>query len=225
LLFILFLKHHGEQLIMSQGHLDRFSSAPEGKRIRTNSLSGSAFPRKVNQSKNTSYEKYKASLHAFFDGKAPLPGHIRSLATDAVSESATTKTALVSISKSEAKKTEKEPAERSLRRLSTPRAPSYDVFIEAIKRSTTPDEITRTINALFEADHQLPADEDILSKGLSHRDEEVVLHILQELKQLLTSQPAKSPRLLKTRLENAALLTSSTQIKALCKSLRELVIN
>ena len=203
---------------MSQGHLDRFSNALDSKRVRTNGSSGSASPNKVSQTKNTTYEKYKASLHAFFDGKAPLPEHIRSLAPGADTES-------VPVSNSESRITQKKPAERSLRRLSTASAPTYDVFIEAIKRSTTPDEITRTINALFEAEHQLPADEDILSKGLSHRDDEVVLHILQTLEQLLTSQPVKSPRLLKTRIENAALLTSSAQVKALCKLLRELVVH
>ncbi len=208
---------------MSHGHLDRFSNALESKRVRTNGSAGSASP-KANQTKNTTYEKYKASLHAFFDGKAPLPDHIRSLAPSAEAESVPAETPHLPVNH-EGIKIEKKGVERSSRRLSTACAPTYDVFIEAIKRSTTPDEITRTIDALFEAEHELPADEDILSKGLSHRDEDVVLNILQRLEQLLTTQPVKSSRLLKTRIENAALLTSSSQIKALCKSLRELVVH
>ena len=209
---------------MSQGHLDRFSNALDTKRVRTNGSSGSASPNKASQTKNTTYEKYKASLHAFFDGKAPLPDHIRSLSPGTETENVQVVTSHLPVDPEEVK-AEKKPVARLPRRRSTASAPTYDVFIEAIKRSTTPDEITRTIDALFEAEHPLPADEDILSKGLSHRDEDVVLHILQTLEQLLASQPVKSPRLLKTRIENAALLTSSAQVKTLCKSLRELVVN
>lgn len=149
---------------------------------------------------DSAYEKYKASLHAMFDGRTAMPDNIRSLS-------------------------KVEPSRISNRRISSAPAKPYDIFIEAIKRSTTPDEITRTIDALAEAGHELPEDEDILSKALSHRNDDTVWQILSKLQGLLSSKPSKSPKLLKTRLENTALLTSSSQIRELCQSLRSNITN
>lgn len=164
---------------MSQGHFNRFSTNPA--------------PR------NSAYEKYKASLHAFFDGKVPLPETIRQMAPQA----------------DEAKK-----PERISRRLSSNAPAGYDIFVEAIKRSSTPDEVNRTVEAFLESGFELPQDEEILSKALAYRDENVVKGILQKLGEMIAAHPSKSPRLLKTRLENASLLTSSSEIKELCQSIR-----
>lgn len=138
-----------------------------------------------------SYEKYKANLNAFFDGKVRLPA-----ATEISSNP------------------------KSTRRLSGTPVFGYDIFMEAIKRSATPDEVTRTINALLESGHQIPQDEEILSKALIHRDESMVISMLQRLQELLDKQPSKNPRLLKTRLENLLLISPTPELKTLVLSLQ-----
>jgi hypothetical protein len=145
------------------------------------------------------YEKYKANLNALFDGKIKMPEHLQMQATPAPMISANPK---------------------STRRLSGTPTFGYDIFMEAIKRSATPDEVTRTINALLESGHQIPQDEEILSKALIHRDESMVVSMLQKLKELLDKQGPKSPRLLKTRLENLLLISPTPDIKVLVKDLQ-----
>ena len=137
------------------------------------------------------YEKYKANLNALFEGKAKMPEHLVQIVNP-----------------------------KSTRRLSGTPTFGYDIFMEAIKRSATPDEVTRTINALLEAGHQIPQDEDILSKALIHRDESMVVSMLHKLQDLLEKQVSKSPRLLKTRLENLLLISPTPEIKKLVAELQ-----
>lgn len=139
------------------------------------------------------YEKYKANLHALFDGKKRVEDFSAPQIKVAV---------------------------KPTRRTSGTPVFSYDIFLEAIKRSVTPDEVTRTINALVDAGHQIPMDEEILSKALIHRDESVVMNMLAKLGELLDKHPAKNPRLLKTRLENLALICSGPDIRALAATLQ-----
>lgn len=186
---------------MSHGHFDRNANSLDLKKVRINNSSP----------KTSSYEKYKAELHAMFDGKVPMPDRFRVPAdSDETVSDLALKTNVVS-------------KNRSLRKISTPCTKGYDLSIEAIKRSSTPDEITRTIDGLIEAGFVLPEDEDILSKGLSHRDEAVVLQILLKLQILLTNNPAKSPRLLRSRIENAGLIVSSSEVQKLCQTLKNLI--
>ncbi|MEI6806088.1 MAG: hypothetical protein WCK49_06230 [Myxococcaceae bacterium] len=109
---------------------------------------------------------------------------------------------------------------KSSRRLSGTPVFGYDIFMEAIKRSATPDEVTRTINALLESGHQIPQDEEILSKALIHRDESMVILMLQKLQELIEKQGPKSPRLLKTRLENLLLISPTPEIKTHVRDLQ-----
>jgi len=145
------------------------------------------------------YEKYKANLNAFFDGKRKLPEHLKQLMPE--EESA------------QEKPQAQKQSNRPLRRRSAAPLFSYEIFLEAIKRSVTPDEVTRTIDALLESGHQIPRDEDILSKAFIHRDESVVLKMLEKLSELLESKPSRNPRLLKTRLENLVLISSGSDIR------------
>ena len=137
------------------------------------------------------YEKYKANLNALFDGKTKMPENLAEVINP-----------------------------KSTRRLSGTPTFGYDIFMEAIKRSATPDEVTRTINALLEAGHQIHQDEDILSKALIHRDESMVVSMLHKLQDLLEKQVSKSPRLLKTRLENLLLISPTPEIKKLVAELQ-----
>ncbi len=140
------------------------------------------------------YEKYKANLHALFDGKKRI-------------EDFTAPQVKVAV--------------KPTRRTSGTPVFSYDIFLEAIKRSVTPDEVTRTINALIDSGHQIPMDEDILSKALIHRDESVVLTMLTKLGELLNKNPVKNARLLKTRLENLLLISAASEVKELANTLMQ----
>lgn len=152
------------------------------------------------------YEKYKANLNALFDGKTKLPEHLRQLMPGEPVVPAVDPTP---------------PSNpKSSRRLSGTPVFGYDIFMEAIKRSATPDEVTRTINALLESGHQIPQDEEILSKALIHRDESMVILMLKKLQELLHKQGSKSPRLLKTRLENLLLISPTPEIKSLVQDLQ-----
>lgn len=149
------------------------------------------------QNSHTSYERYKANLHAIFDGRAPMPAHIQGLAgaQDPASES-----------KPEIPQAPVEPAAaKAVRRRSVGQNP-YSIFVEALKRASTHDEMQRAVGALKEAGLSLPADEDLLSKVLTHPDENLVAEVLELLEGLFGGHPPKSPRLLLTRLEDAAFL-------------------
>jgi hypothetical protein len=63
----------------------------------------------------------------------------------------------------------------------------------------------RAVAALKEAGHNFPSDEDLLSKALTFPDETIVMELLEQLEALLESQPSKNPRLLVSRLDDAAL--------------------
>lgn len=143
------------------------------------------------------YEKYKANLNALFDGKTRLPEHLRQPEPESCSTA------------------------KASRRLSGTPVFGYDIFMEAIKRSTTPDEVTRTINALLDSGHQIPQDEEILSKALIHREEAMVIQMLQKLEELFQKQLPKNNRLLKTRLENLLLISPTPEIKKLVHGLQE----
>lgn len=144
---------------------------------------------------NSSYERYKASLHAIFDGRAPLPTRIRDLA-NAETPSA----------QEAPKETVPEPAPVKSTRRRSAGTSSYSIFIEALKQASTHEEMQRAVGALKEAKLSFPAEEDLLSKVLTHPDEAIVLEVLDHLDALFTTQAPKSPRLLATRLEDAAFL-------------------
>lgn len=148
------------------------------------------------QNSHSSYERYKANLHAIFDGRAPMPAHIQGLvgAETPAPEP-----------KADVPQTPVEPAAKAIRRRSVGQNP-YSIFVEALKRASTHDEMQRSVNALKEAGLSLPADEDVLSKILTHPSEDLVSEVLDRLEALYEGQAPKSPRLLLTRLEDAAFL-------------------
>jgi len=149
------------------------------------------------QNSHTSYERYKANLHAIFDGRAPMPAHIRDLS--GVETQATEP-------KPEIPQAPVEPtASKAVRRRSVGQNP-YSIFVEALKRASTHEEMQRSVGALKEAGLSLPEDEDLLSKVLTHPDEGLVTEVLEKLEGLFAGHAPKSPRLLLTRLEDAAFL-------------------
>lgn len=167
---------------MSRGHFSRESNAVDLKKTG-----------------NASYERYKESLHAIFDGRAPLPDRIRELAglEPATAPAPTPEVKPVDV---------QVPPAKNSRRLSNGQS-AYSLFTEALKRASTHEEMQRAVAALKEAGHPFPADEDLLSKVLTHPDEAVVVEVLDKLEVLYASQAPKSPRLLVSRLEDAAFMT------------------
>ena len=113
----------------------------------------------------------------------------------------------------------KELARRPGRMLKQSVKSDTSIYLEAISRSCTQDEITNSYNALISAGLPLPDDEDLLSKGLTHKSEEVALKLAQRLSELLETQTPKNPRLLRSRLENAASFHSS--LRMLLDTMRE----
>ncbi len=190
---------------------------------------------------NTAYEKYKASLHEFFDGGKPLPDSLRAmLATrpgaDAhlgVSdeERAEAEAAAAEANKEGAKKSKKKKSApvqkergeetRRARRLAPTGGEDYKGLIGAIRRATSPREVEGAIDALKTAGYALPPnDGELLSKALGHKDEAVICEALRGLLDIAAAGLITSPRLLRTRIENVALLASSSECRELCGELK-----
>jgi hypothetical protein len=146
---------------------------------------------------HTSYERYKANLHAIFDGRAPMPAHIRDLNNPDAPAAVEVKDEVVAA---------EPPVAKISRRRSSGQNPA-SLFTEALKQASTHEEMQRAVAALKEAKLEFPADEDLLSKVLTHPDEDIVIEVLNQLDALFAAHPPKNARLLATRLEDAAFQT------------------
>lgn len=186
---------------------------------------------------NTAYEKYKASLHEFFDGNKPLPDNLRALLATrpgaeehlGVSEDEVAEAAAVEAAPPPKKaKKKKGPAQkergedtRRARRLAPTGGEDYKGLVEAIRRATSPREVETAIDALKGAGYALPpSDGELLSKALGHKDEAIICEALRGLLDIAAAGGIKSPRLLRTRIENVALLASSSECRELCADLK-----
>lgn len=193
---------------------------------------------------NSAYEKYKASLHEFFDGGKPLPDSLRAmLATRpgadehigvteeerAEADAAEHDRADAAVSAGQkGKKKKGGPAQkergdetRRTRRLAPTGGADYKGLVEAVRRSTSPREVEGAIDALKAAGYMLPPnDAELLSKALGHKDEAIICEALQGLLEVAAADGIKSPRLLRTRIENVALMASSSECRELCAELK-----
>jgi hypothetical protein len=176
----------------------------------------------------SSYERYKQQLHAFFNGDKPLPDHLRDmLATrpgasdhgfEPGEEPAPVET------KAPPRKNGKKTATRDAvvaddanRRRVVAAAADDLVLIEAIRKATSPREVQASVDALLARGLSLPKDAEILGKALGHADDAVLEQALTGLKELIVDGGFKgNPTLLKTRLKNVALLSSSSSVRELC---------
>jgi hypothetical protein len=185
---------------------------------------------------NTAYEKYKASLHEFFDGNKPLPDNLRALlatrpgaeehlgvSDDDAAEAAAPEAPAAKKSKKKKGPVQKERGEetRRARRLAPTGGEDYKGLVEAIRRATSPREVEGAIDALKSAGYALPpTDGELLSKALGHKDEAIICEALRGLLDIAAAGGIKSPRLLRTRIENVALLASSSECRELCAELK-----
>jgi hypothetical protein len=175
---------------------------------------------------NNAYEKYKASLNDYFNGGKPLPDNLKAiLATRpgalehgvAADEEAEESPVAAKAKKGAA---EKEAPPRRARRLVASSAGDYPSLVEAIKKASSPREVEAAVDALRGAGHPLPPDSELLSKALGHHDEAVICEALQRLLEVAEKGGIKSPRLLRTRIDNVALLMGSREVSELCGELK-----
>jgi len=100
-------------------------------------------------------------------------------------------------------------------------APSpQQLWIDKIRNSSSSIEVKDAALAMKELGFPLPDDEEILAKVLGQDDEELLLEALEKIELLLATQPSRNPRILKTRLDQAALSSGSVKIRAKCQALR-----
>jgi hypothetical protein len=182
----------------------------------------------------TSYERYKQQLHAFFNGDKPLPEHLKTmLATrpgaadhgfasdDEASEAAEGAAEVAAPARkgrtAKAKKADNDDAQR--RRVVAGSAEDI-VLADAIRKASSPREVVAAVDALLARGYPLPLDADILGKALGHGDDSVLEKALAGLLSLTAEGGFKgNATLLKTRVKNVALMSSSSSVRALCADL------
>lgn len=190
--------------------------------------------------KNSAYDKYKASLHEFFDGGKPLPDNLRALL--ATRPGADTHLGVTEEERAEAEAEAKAAAEpapttktkkkkgpvqkdrgdepRRTRHIAPAGGDDYKGLVEAIRKASSPREVEGAIDALKTAGYVLPVDGELLSKALGHKDEAIICEALRGLLEVAAAGGIKSPRLLRTRIDNVALLASSSECRELCSDLK-----
>ncbi|MFZ9886741.1 MAG: hypothetical protein ACO3JL_04485 [Myxococcota bacterium] len=213
----------------------RVRNTLEPSRVRTDGTvaepSEDRLRAKVQQ--NSAYEKYKQSLHAFFDGNKPLPDHLRALLAtkpgaeghleEGAVEATAAETTAASAKKPPRRKngpTRDTEEEKRPRRVVKSGGDDYRGLLDAVRRASSPREVEAAIDALRGAGFALPSDGEVLSKALGHTDEAVICDALRGLLDVSAAGGIKSPRLLRTRVENVALLATTAECRELCGTLK-----
>lgn len=213
-------------MVMSNPRPPRGSSTGSPSRVRMDGTRVETDDRPApSKPAASSYERYKQELHAFFNGDKPLPDHLRDMLATRPGASAhgfeadesAAPVEVKSSTKKAGKKTKEAVAEDSGRRRVVGVAADDVVLMEAIRRATSPREIQSAVDAMLARGLPLPKDAEILGKALSHADDAVLEQALTGLKDLIVEGSFRgNATLLKTRLKNAALLSSSSAVRALC---------
>lgn len=156
---------------------------------------------------SSEYDRYKKSLHAFFDGKIPLPSYLSSLpAAEIIAPEISPAPALARKSRLVAKTSKGEQ---------TP--------LNSIRSAATKQEICAAIDLMTSLGQELPCEEEILSKALCHDSNIMKRQVLDKIEALIANSTLKNPKLLRSRLENAALLAKSQDIHNDCLRVRDIV--
>jgi hypothetical protein len=196
----------------------------EIKRVRSDgTVGGDEVPKP--RSTNSSYEKYKQELHSFFSGDKPLPAHLRDMlstrpgASDhGFEEGQPEPVAEAPKSKSSRKNT---PASATTgRRVVNAANDERSVLEEALRKASSPREVQNAVDALRHKQFPLPRDADTLGKALGHPSDDVLVDALEALLLLQREGGLKNNSLLRTRLQNVLLVTSSRQVSGLCEQLQ-----
>jgi hypothetical protein len=211
----------------SRGTPDR--QAGEPARVRMDGTTASPDANKPGGrtgASNSSYERYKQQLHAFFNGDKPLPEHLKDMLStrpgagqhgfgDEVVDDGAPKPDLDTLEAAPKPQKKEEPRRRVVA------ATAEDIVLaEAIKKASSPKEAQIAVDALLARGFPLPKDADILGKALGHSDDGVLEKALAGLVALLDEGSFKgNGTLLKTRAKNVALLSSSSTVRGLCTEL------
>lgn len=186
----------------------------------------------------SSYERYKQQLHAFFNGDKPLPENLRDMlatrpgASQHGFDEDEVAAADAAAAESAAAAAPKKPRKSSVTRSNRPASADDDasrrrvgatssaddlLLIEAIRKATSPREVQASVDALLAAGLPLPKDAEVLGKALAHADDSVLEQALSGLRDLVLEGAFRgNATLLKTRLKNVALLSSSSSVRELC---------
>jgi hypothetical protein len=175
--------------------------------------------------KSSAYEKYKEQLHAFFDGDKPLPENLRQMleTRPGAEEHIEVEAEAPARAESAPKKAPRGPAseapgKRRRRRVQSS-GDNLGSLLDAVRKAKSPREVEAAVDALRGAGHALPEDGEILSKALGHSDEAIIAEALEGLLKV-EDDDLPNPRLLRTRIENVALLASSSEVRDLCGELK-----
>lgn len=185
-------------------------------------------PRQPTKSSGTAYDKYKESLHAFFNGDKPLPEHLKDLLATRPGASAHMDGVVeepepmpqTAVKKGKSAVRTPRPEDRKARRMVTSTSDDYASLVEAIRKGTSPREVESAIDALLDKGHAMPLDGEVLSKALGHSSESVLAQALRGLASCADGGALKSVQLLKTRVNNVQLLASSSEVRELCAELK-----
>jgi hypothetical protein len=221
-------------MVMSNPRPPRGSSTGSPSRVRMDGTRVESDDRPApSKPAASSYERYKQELHAFFNGDKPLPDHLRDMLATRPGASAhgfeTDEQAAAAEPKTPTKKPPKKArdtvvADDGTRRRVVAAAVDDVVLIEAIRKASSPREVQTSVDALLARGLSLPKDAEILGKALSHADDAVLEQALAGLKELIVEGSFRgNPTLLKTRLKNVALLSSSGAVRTLCSDVTALL--
>ncbi len=181
---------------------------------------------KARVAKGTAYDKYKAQLHEFFDGKRELPQNLKDMlatrpgAEDFGFEKVDEEPPPAPAAKGKSKKKKAAAAGPSSRRRIAGGGSKKAELEKALKAAVSPVQTEKAVNELRDAGFALPADFDVLSRVLSHPDDDVLREALQGLLGLVDGPATKSKNLLKGRIQNVELTTGSSEVRDLCAQLK-----
>ncbi|MCP4501721.1 MAG: hypothetical protein GY822_17310 [Deltaproteobacteria bacterium] len=217
--------------------LGRVVSPSDIKRVRSDGSSldkgeslESLIKKRVN--KDSSYQKYKEGLGAFFGGDKPLPDHIREHLQDAhgaeeagvvpldepQKEAGADKKKRVRRRKNGGMTPARAEGKERKRRIVTQEDPQ-SVALASIRKANSPREVKAAVDGFFASGYDLPKEIDLLSKVLGHSDDVVLARVLITLREMELHSETKGGPLLKTRLENVSLLTGSSDVRGLCSDI------
>ena len=198
----------------------RFQSTPlSPDRVKTDGSSpkkGWDAPKARGGKSQSSYDKYKQSLHEIFDGKKPMPDKMKGM-LESQSPSATTET-------NDKATSEGQIAPKKTRRRVAPQGPTLTDLIQQTKNSNTSAETRAALSLIIEKGFQLPDDdEELLVKALDHDQDAIVIQALEQLAVFLDNNTSKNPGLLKGRLQSAQMIASNRKIRTLTTELLALL--
>lgn len=198
----------------------RFQSTPlSPERVKTDGSSpkkGWDAPKPRGSKSQSSYDKYKQSLHEIFDGKKPMPDKMKGMLE---SQSAPAAADIEDKATSEG-----QVVPKKTRRRVAPQGPTLTDLIQQTKNSNTSAETRAALSLIIEKGFQLPDDdEELLVKALDHDQETLVIQALEQLEIFLDNNTSKNPSLLKSRLQSAQMIASNRKIRSLTSTLLELL--